>query len=172
MNTKVQVRAARPEDARDIAQAHVLAWQSAYRGIIDDDFLADMQIDQRADAWSRRLSSPSAGVEHLVVCVDGRVVGFSGYGTPRDAAEPETGELQAINLHPDYWSQGLGSELFQESLSGLRKFGYGRAYLWVARGNDRAIHFYGKHGWTDDGVIKVDERFSTPLTEHRYSVNL
>ena len=172
MKTQVRVRAAQPEDARDIAHAHVRAWQSAYKGIIDDDTLASLDIEQRAQSWRRDLSSPSADVELLVVCVDDRVVGFSSYGTPRDAAEPETGELRAINLHPDYWSQGIGSDLFLEALAGLRRLGYGRAYLWVAHGNDRAIRFYGKHGWTDDGVVKVDERFSPPLTEDRYSVNL
>ena len=172
MKTQVHVRAAQPEDATEISRAHVLAWQSAYRGIIGDDTLASLDIEQRAQSWRRDLSSPSADVEVLVVCVDDRVVGFSVYGTPREPAEPETGELRAINLRPDYWSQGLGFELFQESLSGLRRLGYGRAYLWVAHGNDRAIRFYGKHGWTDDGVVKVDERFTPTLTEDRYSVNL
>ena len=37
-----------------------------------------------------------------------------------------TGELQAINLHPSYWSRGLGSALFRASEAGLAELGYKR----------------------------------------------
>jgi ribosomal protein S18 acetylase RimI-like enzyme len=109
-----------------------------------------MDIDRLTTAWRRILTEPSPGVQRLVLCVDGRAVGWSGFGTPRDEADDGTGELQALNLRPGCWSQGLGSDLFRESVAALTEMGYKRAYLWVAHGNERAARFYGRHGWTAD----------------------
>jgi hypothetical protein len=50
--------------------------------------------------------------------------------------------------------------------------GYERAYLWVADGNDRAIRFYVRHGWSNDGVTQRDARFNPPLLELRMSAPL
>jgi GNAT superfamily N-acetyltransferase len=108
----------------------------------------------------------------LPLTVDGAAVGWSGFGAPRDDVDAGTGELQALNLLPAYWSQDLGSELFLASVEGLRLMGYERAYLWVADGNDRAIRFYVRHGWSNDGVIKRDARFNPPPLELRMSAPL
>ena len=42
----------------------------------------------------------------------------------------------------------------------------------VAKGNDRAITFYEKHGWALDGQFKDDARFTPPLRELRMSARL
>lgn len=34
--------------------------------------------------------------------------------------------------------------------------GNGAAYLWVAKGNERAIRFYQRHGFAADGAENVD----------------
>ncbi len=163
------IRPASAHDAADVALSQLLAWQRAYEGILPPEFLAAMDPGRMTESWRKALADPAPGVRHLVACVAGTAVGWSGYGPARDTAASGTGELQAINLHPSYWSRGLGSALFRASEAGLAELGYERAYLWVADGNERAARFYRRQGWSADGVAKEDGRFAPALLEHRFS---
>ncbi|MBG6226264.1 hypothetical protein IWX63_002851 [Arthrobacter sp. CAN_A2] len=49
------------------------------------------------------------------------------------------------------------------------RLGYSQALLWVEKGNTRAISFYTKHGWLDDGGTLEDTRFKPPIAELRHS---
>lgn len=77
-----------------------------------------------------------------------------------------------INLHPDFWRQGIGSLLFAAAVDGLRELGYRRGYLWVIEGNDRAVEFYRRQGWHPDGARKTDLRFGPAIEELRCSAAL
>lgn len=80
-----------------------------------------------------------------------------------------TAELHAINVHPDWWAQGLGSVLFAAVEQKLMELGYDRAILWVEKGNTRAINFYSNRRWLADGETLEDTRFDPPVTENRHS---
>lgn len=51
------VRAALLEDAMRIATIHVEAWQIAYRGIVPDEFLGALSVDQRVAVWRQNLQA-------------------------------------------------------------------------------------------------------------------
>ena len=172
MTIDFSIREAVPGDASDFASSQVLAWRAAYAGILNAGYLAGMDIERLTEGWAGILGSPDQNVRRLAVTVDGTAVGWSGFGRPRDDVAGGTGELHALNLLPAYWSCGLGSALFLASVEGLRAMGYERAYLWVADGNARAIRFYERHGWCQDGLTKQDARFDPPLLERRLSVSL
>ena len=166
------IREAVHRDAPDFASSQILAWRAAYAGILDAGYLAGMDVERLTQSWAGILGDTDRSVRRLAVTVEGAAVGWSGFGRPRDDVAEKTGELHALNLAPAYWSRGLGSELFLASMDGLRAMGYESAYLWVADGNDRAIRFYERHGWCQDGETKQDARFDPPLLEHRLSVSL
>ncbi|WP_186329068.1 GNAT family N-acetyltransferase [Arthrobacter sp. U41] len=172
MTIDFSIREAVPGDARDFASSQVLAWRAAYAGVLDEGYLAGLNVEQLTRGWTRILGAPDVDVRRLALTASGSTVGWSGFGVPRDDVPEGTGELHALNLHPDYWSRGLGSALFLASVEGLRSMGYHRAYLWVADGNSRAIRFYERHGWCQDGTTKEDARFDPPLFERRLSVSL
>ena len=50
--------------------------------------------------------------------------------------------------------KGYGSQLLEETLRRLRDQGFERFYLWMLQGNQRAAHFYARHGFhiTSDTV--------------------
>ena len=172
MKINFTIREAVPSDAPDFASSQVLAWRAAYAGILDAGYLAGLDVERLTRGWDRLLGNTDQNVRRLAVTVEGIAVGWSGFGVPRDDVAEGTGELHALNLLPAYWSRGLGSELFLASVRGLRAMGYDGAYLWVADGNDRAIRFYERHGWCQDGVTKQDGRFDPPLLERRLAVSL
>jgi len=51
----------------------------------------------------------------------------------------------------------------------LIELGYDRAFLWVEKGNDRAISFYTNRRWLDDGGALEDTRFDPGVAEKRHS---
>ena len=50
------IRDAELRDARGIAEVHVRSWQAAYAGIVPDEDLARLSVDQREQFWAQILS--------------------------------------------------------------------------------------------------------------------
>lgn len=151
----MRIREASPNDARAIAEVHVASWRWAYRGLIPDDFLEGLSVDDRETRWREGLTERSPG-RACVVADDhqGRLVGFAAFGTAADpASSPEgSGEVHAIYVDEFVAGTGVGRELFGAAAAGLRELGYQRAFLWVLATNDRARRFYEKAGWSWDGA--------------------
>ena len=62
---------------------------------------------------------------------------------------------------------GLFEEIAPAHEQRITEAGHDRAYLWVLDGNERADAFYARHGWLEDGAIKIEERPQFTLREHR-----
>ncbi|MHA7264665.1 GNAT family N-acetyltransferase [Arthrobacter sp. TMN-37] len=157
------------QDARSLTEVHAAAWRAAYRGVMTDEFLDGMDLDRMSDGWRRGIATPAEGTVPLLAEVAGEVVGFVIVGPPDADAEPGTGQLYALNVHPSWWAQGIGSALFTAAEQKLGDLGYGRAFLWVEKNNHRAIRFYSSRGWLPDGGTLEDTRFSPPVSESRHS---
>jgi ribosomal protein S18 acetylase RimI-like enzyme len=166
----VEIRSAEATDARAIAAVHVASWRAAYVGLVPDDFLADLSVDDREAMWRDilvRTEWPARGT--LVLLREAAVVGFASVGPSRDDdTAPGTGELWAIYLHPDHWGTGSGRRLMSEAVARLDEAGFVRATLWVLTGNDRARRFYEAAGWSSDGAVRTETRPGFVLTEVRY----
>lgn len=151
----MRIREASPDDARAIAEVHVRSWRWAYRGLIPDDYLDRLSVDDREVRWREGLTPPASNLG-CVVAEDegGRVVGFAGFGAAADeATSPEgAGEVHAIYVDESVAGTGVGRELFAAASDGLRAQGFPRAFLWVLAANDRARRFYVKAGWSWDGA--------------------
>lgn len=164
------LRLSEPGDADSIARVHVLSWQWAYRGLMPDEHLDSLSIEQQAAArrtWMERGNRP------IVALVDGEVVGFCDQGRARDHdASPATGEVQAIYLLPEVAGRGVGLALWRAALKALRQAQFEHVTVWVLDGNARARRFYERAGMVEDGAVKVDERHGFPLREVRYGMLL
>ena len=149
------IRRAGPADARAIAEVTVAGWQSAYRGILPDDFLNALRVDAREVAWRSMLENdPDGGTPAWVaeLAGGGRVVGFVGSGPPRDGDVPlPAAEIYAIYVLPQFWRQGLGRALLNTAAEHWNARGVGTLVLWVFEANDRARAFYELLGWHTDG---------------------
>lgn len=168
-----QIRPARPEDALGIVHARTAAWQTAYRGLMPDDYLDAMsdEADDAADRLRDRLQSPPPSTLLIGTDAEGTVLGMCAYGPPRDD-DIDSGQLYAINVVPAAWGTGLGRQLLRAAERGLATAGHRTAYLWVVDGNVRARRFYQRAGWRCDGATKLDDDFGTGVTEVRYRRDL
>jgi ribosomal protein S18 acetylase RimI-like enzyme len=65
--------------------------------------------------------------------------------------------LDMLFVAPSERGKGVGERLLADAEARMRESGVKEAYLYVALGNDGAVRFYERHGWTDLG--KVDKTF-------------
>ncbi|MEU4674089.1 GNAT family N-acetyltransferase [Amycolatopsis sp. NPDC023774] len=165
------VRLAVVGDAPGIARVHVGSWQAAYAGLLPADFLAGLSASRREPVWAERLAASAP--RHTVLVAetpDGTIAGFAASSpSDDDDATPGTGELAAIYLLPEFWSQGYGRALHAEALTALAT-DFSTATLWVLARNTRARAFYERTGWTIDGRTKVESLANGTVTieEVRY----
>jgi RimJ/RimL family protein N-acetyltransferase len=169
--THGHVRAGQPEDAERIAVIHVRSWQAAYRGLLPQDYLDQLDPAERVERWRRTLCVTDRSAGGVLVAVkDGQVCGATWFGPTRDTdTDPaEVGEVMGIYLLPDAWGQGLGRTLMAAAVEHLADDGYSQVTLWVLESNARARRFYSRAGWAEDGAVKQDDRLGFPITEVRY----
>jgi len=160
------------EDARAIAEIHVATWRAAYAGIVPDDFLAGLSVEKRESYWREQI--PLGHQKIVVAKLDTDVIGWIAYGASRDDdAGYGAAEIWAIYVSPEFWSDGVGRNLWLHSQSHLVTEGYRSVSLWVLAANSRAINFYKKAGFVPDpSGNKEFEIGGTPLREVRYVADL
>jgi ribosomal protein S18 acetylase RimI-like enzyme len=162
----LKVRLARGGDARRVAEIHVETWRATYPGIVPQEVLDALNVDERERLWQRWIPDPETAI--FVAELDGEVVGFVSTGPCW--SEPTIGELYAIYVLPMAHGTGAGPALMEAAMDALGER-WDEAILWVATENPRARRFYERHGWTVDGE-RVDEAIpgvSVPETRYRVS---
>ena len=168
---RTSIREATVDDAPAIGELHVLAWQAAYRGgLMPDDFLDGLSIDDRATLWAEGLSRPARPRFGRAVAEDrdGVVVGIVNFGPVDGDVASDDGEVFLLNVHPEAWSRGHGQALLAHACEGLTEAGFHEAVLWVIPGNVRARSFYEAAGWTCEEVTRTGEVLGVEVPEVRY----
>jgi ribosomal protein S18 acetylase RimI-like enzyme len=142
---------ARPtlDDLDEMGEVHVRVWQEAYAGLMPADYLAGLDPTFGPKRWRERFGS-FADLSWWVARDEEGIVGMVTSGPSRDDDPPVDLELYAINVLRRAHGTGLADELM------ARAVGDRPAYLWVLEGNDRAIAFYHRHGFIDEGGRKPE----------------
>lgn len=162
-----RIRPARPEDALAVAEVHVRAWQAAYRGLIDDEFLDRLRAEDRAAGYTFGSCDPRAP-ETILATEGEQVLGFATSGPSRDDDAPEAGEIYALYVDPSRWGGGIGRLLLREARERLRQRGFTEAILWVLLGNESAARFYRADGWRRDGAERWEQPYGVVSQVVRY----
>jgi ribosomal protein S18 acetylase RimI-like enzyme len=162
------IRPARPEDALRIATIHVEAWRVAYRGIVPDEVLCALSIEQRHVLWRQNLEGKEPFTQ---VAEDGdTALGWVSAARSRDMdadARQSTGEIWAVYVDPGHWSKGVGRALCAAAEQRLRTE-VAAVTLWVLKDNERALRFYESNGFVRDAdADKVVTRGGKELSEVR-----
>lgn len=176
----INVRRARPDDAPGIAAVHVAAWRSAYAGILDDAYLAQLS-EVRLSAFYQRAIQDRAGGHAVFVATaggsdrpgdaagtDAPVIGFASGGRARRSGLAE-GEVETLYVLDDYRERAVGRRLMRAMAAHLRAIGCGSALVWVLSNNPAGWfyrHLGGKPVMTEE--IRVAGR---PVQQSAYAWN-
>ncbi len=163
----MEIRRAIPDDAAALARVHIESWRSAYRGLVPDSHLANLDYERRALRFRDSLARNAEGT--YLVEEDRAVAGFLTLGACRDSdlSHETTGEIWGIYLAPAHWRKGIGTSLCRFGEQLLKTRGYRSAMLWVFSKNDRARRFYEAMGYEPDGATKLLS-LGLPLEAVRY----
>jgi len=160
------IRRALPEDAYDYTVCHISIWQSAYKGIVPDEYLNNMsaELEQRVEKYKNTLSNPG-DCEYYCVMLSNKMIGFI-------TINPCTREIWAIYLSKEFWGSGYGKEMLDFSINRLNRERPSEISLWVFEDNGRARRFYEKNNFTFDGTKRsVDWYGGVPLVQLKYVLN-
>lgn len=152
----------------DVAVAHRLAWQKAFRGILSDELLDGLRDDEFVAGWQDMVTRTER--TNLVKVLDsGKTVGFVSFGPPYRRDENSNAEIYGIYVHPNYWNQGIGYELMKEAIRDLaKKDDYNGVVLWAMIGNKRSRKFYEKIGFEKTDEARISKRGDESFKEIKY----
>lgn len=151
------VRNVKKEDLRAVSEIAVRSWQTAYRGIIDDEYLDSLSIEEN---YQKRLKDYKEN-GFIVAELDSEVVGFCRYTLEnlfsKDIPDID-GEICAIYVKPELKRNGIGRELFKYVFNEFKKNGNKKIILWCLKENYPSRAFYEKMGGIlcDESTIKKD----------------
>ena len=170
----MRIRPAEVHDTARIAEIHVATWKRAYRGLLPQPFLDQLNPAQRRPMWERILANPTSSSGALVADTGQDLVGFVHFCPTRDPDRDPAivGEITSIYVLPTAWQTGVGKRLMTAALYSMGAAGFQHATLWVLSTNSRAIHFYTQGGWTPDNTTKLDEVGGIVVTEARFQHEL
>jgi GNAT superfamily N-acetyltransferase len=136
-----------------VADVHVRAWKTAYRGLLPDEYLDTLAPEHRIPGY--RFGEPDP---ITLLALDGdALLGFSTFGSARDPDAPGAAELYALYVDPDRWRTGAGRALVVETRRRMHERGHREAVLWVLDGNVAAERFYEADGWRPDGTSRWED---------------
>jgi len=144
-----QIRQATPDDADALVRMHTLVHEECYARQLSPEFFRARRasIPQRIE--QRRKSLATADPRLIALDDSNEVVGFADAGPALDADAPEQLELYAIYILRRTYGSGLGAALLNAAVADSP------AYLWLLEDNPRALAFYLKYGFREDGERKL-----------------
>lgn len=91
-----------------------------------------------------------------------RAIAHSG-NTKTPSAGIRSGNLLSICVLPDFKGTGVAGKIIESFQLACKAEGYERLTLSVLKQNSRAVAFYKKHGWCQDGISGESIRFVLDL---------
>jgi GNAT superfamily N-acetyltransferase len=137
------VRDAIVGDARAIAEVHLASWKTTYPGLIPQEYIDGLRVEDGAARWTSWLEAGNATV--MVAEDAAGVFGFAAGGAPLHPVEGFAGELSAIYLLATHQGHGAGRALVRRVARELETQGIRSLLVWALRDNP-ACGFYERLG--------------------------
>ena len=153
MGSPMRVRAARVDDAAEMARVNVQSWRETYRGLMPDDVLDDPGLQEvRERFWTDALTDERYRANRVAVAHHGgRLIGIAMAGPAEGPEAPAAVQLYVLYVVAVEHGSGAGAALLDAVIDPREP-----ALLWVADPNPRAQGFYRKHGFLEDGAEAVE----------------
>ena len=129
------------EDSLEIAKLVISAWQATYKGLIDENYLKNMDENAATDRWEKEIKENK---EILIYRENNQILGVIKYGEEENIGKD--GEIYVLYVKPDKKRNGIGTKLLNSAKQELLKDGYKNMVVWCLDGNKIGENFYLKSG--------------------------
>ena len=79
-----KIRKAKISDAYGITNVHVKSWKETYKGLVEDDYLKGLSIEERSKKWKEWLNPSKTSWSFVAINLDKKVVAFISGGFSRN----------------------------------------------------------------------------------------
>ena len=152
-----RIRIAGFEDIDNISKVMAASWKTAYRGIVNDDYLDSLTDEHWIEFLNTGMNDDSV---FTMVLEEPDIIGAAILG--KTEAEQEI-NLISFYLLPDKIGQGFGHAFFNGIEAQLKAKGVSECVLDVLENNKRAIQFYESHGF-----VTANSEVLVTLGNHEY----
>lgn len=128
------IRQATDEDVTGIAHVHIKTWHSTYKGILPDEYLDSLTIENRKKNWLRNLHTLHS-VVYVAINNIGEIVGFIAGGPVQYWANDFQAEIYTIYILQSYQRQGIGKQLLKPIIQNLIEKKYENIIIWALQDN-------------------------------------
>ena len=156
----IEIRRARPADAKAVADTHDEAWRTAYQGIIPGRELDRLIARRGPDWWDGAIRKGS----RISILVFGETIaGYANYGRNRARSLYYDGEVYELYLRPEFQGLGFGRRLFTAARRDLTQSGMNSLVVWALSDNEPATAFYRALGGR--AVARSSEKFGDKVLD-------
>lgn len=138
------IRKARIEDIEAISTIKVRGWQTAYRNIIENEYLDNMNIECTIEKIKNNFEQR----KFIIAELNNEVVGFCVYNYC-DNEEKENNvdcELEGLYVKPEMKRNGIGKQLIQYVINEFKNARKRKMILWCLKENYLSRAFYEAMG--------------------------
>lgn len=153
---QIYIRRVKKDDLPSIVDISIRAWQSTYRGIIDQDFLDHMNLEEQLQ---KRLADYKKE-EFIVAEIEQEIVGFCRYCDHNGHSPQIPGvdcEIWALYVKPERKRQGIGKALVEFVKREMNEKRKQKMIIWCLKENEPSKQFYRKVGGKEIPDLKFFE---------------
>ncbi|TCS84372.1 GNAT family N-acetyltransferase [Tepidibacillus fermentans] len=160
------IREARIEDAFAIGKVNVDSWRTTYKGIVSDQFLADLSYEKAEKRFKEHLTIARNRCYFVAENEKKEIIGFIAGGYNRTENSDYEGEIYGIYLLKHSQRKGIGRQLVKALAQKLKELGITSVQVWALADNPYR-KFYKKLGgdYIDSKLIEIGSQI---LKEESY----
>ncbi len=163
---KPTIRKATIDDVASLGNVYYQCWQTTYKGLINDEYLASQSIDKCIRIFDEDYRN--------CICaeINKQIIGLLTYNiSPDKVIEQNEAHIGALYILKEYQKQGIGRMLINSLLEYMQKMAIDIVGLWVVAANKNALQFYEHYGFHFTGQSK-EVKLVTNVTGLFYDMKL
>lgn len=138
----MNIREANAEDIEPIASLYVMNWKKTYVGLLPDNFLNGLTVNEGIKKWQEYLSKEKHRI--FVAYENEKILGFS--ACKEDEELKNCLYLDSLHVSETSRGKGVGTKLINTVGSYAYIKGYEHMSICIVKGNDNAKRIYEKMG--------------------------
>ena len=162
---KYIIRKMKREDVKDVSHVITIAWNETYRGIVSDDFLDGLYLNELERANNSYNNFNDNDNHQFVLEVDSKVVGYMNVG---ESDVSDCGEIHALYIINGYKGYGYGKKLIEVGIKELKSIGYNKMIIGCLDRN-KSNEFY-KHIGGKLIETRIFKKLNLPENVYYYDI--